>query len=142
MKVSILSPFFPAERQEIPLILEAVQAGFPSPADDYIETVIDINDLFQVDNATSFLVRVEGLSMIYSGVMPGDLLCVRKDLEPKDGQIVIAVIDSEYTVKRFRRKGGRIVFEAANDDFPDIIPELMQEVNVWAVATGLYRALK
>jgi DNA polymerase V len=142
MKVSILSPFFPAERQEIPLILEAVQAGFPSPADDYIETVIDINDLFQVDNATSFLVRVEGLSMIYSGVMPGDLLCVRKDLEPKDGQIVIAVIDSEYTVKRFRRKGGRIVFEAANDDFPDIIPELMQEVKVWAVATGLYRALK
>ena len=72
MKASLMSPYVPQERMEIPIMLANVQAGFPSPADDYTEQVIDIYDLFQVDQATSFLVRVEGLSMIYSGIMPDE----------------------------------------------------------------------
>lgn len=142
MKVSFISPLFKHKRKEIPLLLHAVQAGFPSPADDYIENVIDINDLFQVNEASSYFVRAEGFSMVNDGIMPGDVLCVRKDLEPKNGDIVIAAIDSEFTVKRFKKKGNKVIFEAANDEFEDIEPFEMQDVQVWGVVTGLARILK
>jgi DNA polymerase V len=142
MKVSFLSPFVQQLRKEIPMMLEAVQAGFPSPADDYTERVLDLNDLFQVDEATSFFVRAEGLSMIYSGIMPDDVLCVRRDLEPSNGDIVIACIDSEFTVKRYVKRGKQVIFEAANEDFADIVPSDMQDVQVWGVVTGLARVLK
>jgi DNA polymerase V len=126
----------------IPLASYSVKAGFASPADDYNEKVIDINDLFQVDEATSFYVRAEGQSMKNSGIIPEDILCVRKDLEPIDGDIVIAAIDNEFTVKTFRKKGNGIFFEASNEDFENIIPVEGQEVQVWGVVTGLARVLK
>lgn len=126
----------------IPLVSGYVKAGFPSPADDYTENVIDINDLFQVNEATSFYVRAEGVSMKNSGIMPEDILCVRKDLELIDGDIVIASIDNEFTVKTFRKKGNTIFFEASNEDFENIVPVEGQEVQVWGVVTGLARVLK
>lgn len=128
--------------KSIPLVSHYVKAGFASPADDYIERVIDINDLFQVDESTSFYVRAEGQSMKNSGIMPEDILCVRKDLEPVDGDIVIAAIDNEFTVKTFRKRGNQIVFEASNEDFENIIPIEGQDVQVWGVVTGLARVLK
>lgn len=126
----------------IPFLLSHVQAGFPSQADDYLEKTIDINELFSVDEATSFYVRAIGMSMKNSGIMPGDILHVRRDLEPKDGDIVIAAIDNEFTVKTFRKKNGCIIFEASNEDFPDIIPESEQDVQIWGVVTGFARVLK
>lgn len=129
-------------RKPIPFVMESVKAGFPSPADDYTENIIDINDLFQVDEATSFYVRAEGLSMKNSGIMPGDILCVRKDMTPTDGDIVIAMIDNEFTVKTFRKQNNKIYFEASNEDFENIIPVDGQEVQVWGVVTGLARVLK
>lgn len=126
----------------IPLVLNTVKAGFASPADDYTEKVIDINDLFQVDELSSFYVRAEGQSMKNSGIIPEDILCVRKDLEARDGDIVIAAIDNEFTVKTFRKKGNQIFFEASNEDFENIIPIEGQEVQVWGVVTGLARVIK
>ncbi len=126
----------------IPLVSHYVKAGFASPADDYTERVIDINDLFHVDESTSFYVRAEGYSMKNSGIIPEDILCVRKDLEPIDGDIVIAAIDNEFTVKTFRKKGNQIFFEASNEEFENIIPVEGQEVQVWGVVTGLARVLK
>ncbi len=126
----------------IPMVSHYVKAGFASPADDYTERVIDINDLFQVDESTSFYVKAEGLSMKNSGIIPEDILCVRKDLEPVDGDIVIAAIDNDFTVKTFRKKGNQIFFEASNEDFENIIPVEGQEVQVWGVVTGLARVLK
>ena len=123
-------------------MLHVVQAGFPSPADDYINEVIDINDLFQVNEASSYFVRAEGLSMIYDGIMPGDVLCVRKDLQPYNGDIVIASIDNEFTVKRFKKIGTRLILEAANEEFPNIEPTEVQDVQIWGVVTGLARVLR
>lgn len=131
-----------ASYKPIPLASHYVKAGFASPADDYSEKVIDINDLFQVDESTSFYVRAEGYSMKNSGIMPEDILCVRKDMEPIDGDIVIAAIDNEFTVKTFRKKGNSIFFEASNEDFPNIVPVEGQDVQVWGVVTGLARVLK
>ena len=142
MKASLVSPLTKHKRKEIPLLLHAVQAGFPSPADDYVENVIDINDLFQVNEASSYFVRAEGLSMMNDGIMPGDVLCVRKDLEPKSGDIVIAAIDTEFTVKRYVKRGSRVVFVAANEEFDDIEPTEMQDVQLWGVVTGFARILK
>jgi DNA polymerase V len=142
MKVSFLSPFVPQLRKEIPFMLEAIQAGFPSPADDYVNKPIDINDLFQVDEASSFYARVAGVSMSNAGILPDDVLCVRRDLDPINGDIVIACIDSEFTVKRYVKKGSHVIFEAANEDFNDIIPDEMQDVKIWGVVTGLARVLK
>lgn len=126
----------------IPFFTTLVQAGFPSQADDYLEKSIDINDLFHVDEATSFYVRAVGMSMKNAGINPGDILCVRRDLEATDGDIVIAAIDSEFTVKTFRKKGNSIIFEASNEDFPDIIPESEQDVQIWGVVTGFARVFK
>ncbi|MES2622989.1 MAG: translesion error-prone DNA polymerase V autoproteolytic subunit [Patescibacteria group bacterium] len=126
----------------IPFLSHSVQAGFPSPADDYQEKTIDINDLFQVDEATSFYVRATGESMKNAGIMPDDILCVRRDIDPIDGDIVIAAIDNEFTVKTFRKKGNIIIFEAANEEFSNIIPMNEQDVQIWGVVTGFARVLK
>lgn len=125
-----------------PLSLAFVQAGFPSPADDYTENSIDLEGLFDVNQTSTFFVRVEGMSMAQAGIQPDDVLCVRKDFVPRDGDIVIAVIDTDFTVKRFRKRGGSVVFEAANEDFPDIIPDENQEVRIWGVVTGLARVFR
>ncbi|MEO5646171.1 MAG: translesion error-prone DNA polymerase V autoproteolytic subunit [Candidatus Paceibacterota bacterium] len=142
MKVSILTTLPHSHHKVIPIVLAKVQAGFPSPADDYIESALNINDLFQVDESSTFFVRVEGSSMINAGIMNGDILCVRRDLEPKEGKIVIAIIDSEFTVKRFMKKGKRVIFEAANDDYPSIEPQDGQSVEIWGVVTGFARTFK
>lgn len=126
----------------IPFLSSSVQAGFPSQADDYIEKTIDINDLFHVDEATSFYVRAVGLSMKDSGIMPADILCVRRDMDAKDGDIVIAVIDGECIVKIFRKRNTTIYFESSNEEFPNIFPESEQDVQIWGVVTGLARVLK
>ncbi len=137
-----INDYTQTSHKPIPLVSHYVKAGFASPADDYNEKVIDINDLFQVDEATSFYVRAEGLSMKNSGIMPEDILCVRKDFEAIDGDIVIAAIDNDFTVKTLRRKGNQIFFEASNEDFANIIPQEGQDVQVWGVVTGLARVLK
>lgn len=126
----------------IPEAASFVQAGFPSPADDYMENAISLEELFGVNASSTFFVRVEGTSMLLAGIQPDDVLCVRKDLEPRDGDIVIAVVDADFTVKRFRTRGGNIVFEAANEGFSDIVPQDGQEASVWGVVTGLARVLR
>jgi DNA polymerase V len=126
----------------IRMSLARVQAGFPSPADDYVENAIDLDGLFDVNPTSTFFVRVEGESMLGAGIQPDDVLCVRKDRTPRDGDIVIAVIDSDFTVKRFRRRGSTIVFEAANEGFSDIVPQEGQEAFVWGVVTGLARVFQ
>ena len=142
MKAQIISRFIPITKKKAPLMLSRVQAGFPSPADDYIENVLDLNELFQVDPSSTFFAEVIGESMINTGITPGDILCVRKDLEAKDGKIVVAGIDGEFTVKRLHKSGNKIVLEAANEDYPDIVPESEQDVRIWGVVTGFVRLFK
>ncbi|MDQ7020833.1 MAG: translesion error-prone DNA polymerase V autoproteolytic subunit [Candidatus Dojkabacteria bacterium] len=85
----------------IQLFLDSVPAGFPSPATDYIDKTLDINEYLVKHPAATFFVRVSGDSMIKAGIHNGDILVIDKSLEPVNSDIVLAVLDSEYTVKRF-----------------------------------------
>jgi DNA polymerase V len=112
-----------------------VQAGFPSPADDHLERSIDLNEELIQHPAATFFVRVKGESMHDAGIQSGDILVVDRSLAPTDRKIVVAMIDGEFTVKRFRNQDGRIFLEAANDQFPKIEVSGDRELVVWGVVS-------
>ncbi|MFS7282066.1 translesion error-prone DNA polymerase V autoproteolytic subunit [Serratia proteamaculans] len=87
-------------RLQIPLFGESCQAGFPSPATDYLEKSLDLNELCIAHPSATYFVRAEGESMVEAGILSGDLLIVDKAVKPKHGDIVIASVSGEFTVKR------------------------------------------
>jgi len=119
----------------IPLYSSKVEAGFASPADDFVEEYLDLNDLLVKHHEATFFVRVAGPSMIDAGIQPDDILIVDRSLEPKDGKIVIAVVDSEVTVKRLSMKNGQVVLKAENPDYKDI--PIKGPLHIWGVVTSV-----
>jgi DNA polymerase V len=126
---------------KLPMFLESVSAGFPSPADDYMEDRLDLNDYLVRNPSATFFVRVTGDSMIDAGIHSGDILVVDRSLPPKDGNIVIAVIDSELTVKRLQRKKTKVFLLPENQNYKPI--EITSEMNfeVWGVVTNVIHSL-
>ena len=135
MKVDAPIPFARRTELNLPLFSARVQAGFPSPADDHLERSIDLNEELIQHPAATFFVRVKGESMHDAGIQSGDILVVDRSLAPTDRKIVVAMIDGEFTVKRFRNQEGRIFLEAANDQFPRIEVSEDQELVVWGVVS-------
>ena len=135
MKVNAPIPFARRTELSLPLFAARVQAGFPSPADDHLERSIDLNEELIQHPAATFFVRVKGESMHDAGIQSGDILVVDRSLAPTDRKIVVAMIDGEFTVKRFRNQDGRIFLEAANDQFPKIEISGDQELVVWGVVS-------
>ena len=123
----------------IPIFLSGVQAGFPSPAEDYIEKHLDLNDLVVKHPAATFFVRVEGNSMRDAGIHPGDIIVVDRSLEAAHDKIIVAVINSEFTVKRMKitQKGVYLVPE--NPSFPQIEITPGTDFQVWGVVTHIIR---
>lgn len=120
----------------LPLFATQVKAGFPSPADDFLEQPLDLNEHLIQHPAATFFVRVDGDSMIGAGIHPGDILIVDRSLEPLSGRIVIAVIDGAFTVKRIRIDTPGVVFlEPENPDFLPIRIESGSDFQVWGVVT-------
>lgn len=125
--------------QPLPLYLCSVKAGFPSPADDFLEARIDLNQQLVPHPSATYFLRVQGYSMKNAGIFPGDLLLVDVSIEPKDGMIVVAVIDGLLTLKRLSRKNGRCILMADNPDFPPIeIPD-DSDFKVWGVVKNSIR---
>ena len=113
----------------------AVAAGYPSPAQDYFDGRIDLNAHLIKDITSTFVVRVTGDSMEQAGISDGDELIVNRALEPKDGSVVIAVLDGELTVKRLRITPTGVVLQAENPRYPDIRVAGLSELSIWGVAT-------
>ncbi|MET1085721.1 MAG: translesion error-prone DNA polymerase V autoproteolytic subunit [Arthrobacter sp.] len=113
----------------------AVAAGYPSPAQDYFDGRIDLNEHLIKDITSTFIVRVTGDSMERAGISDGDELIVNRALEPKDGSVVIAVLDGELTVKRLRLTATGVVLQAENPRYPDIRVPNLSELTIWGVAT-------
>ena len=128
-------PFEARTKLRIPLASAIVQAGFPSPADDHMEKSLDLNEHLVSNPASTFFVRVRGNSMQDAGIEGGDILVVDRSITPGDRQIVIAMLDGEFTVKRLRKRGKRVFLEAANTDFSPIEISENQELIVWGVVT-------
>lgn len=128
-------------RQQFPLMSHSVRAGFPSPADDYIEKRIDLNEeLIQHREATFFL-RVKGQSMMDAGIDDGDELIVDRAIKPEHGRIVIAAVDGELTVKRFFQRDGVVKLVAENPKHPDIELTDGQEMLIWGVVTRIIKSV-
>jgi len=97
--------FHPAEfgaKTPIPLAEQSVKAGFPSPAQDYMEGEIDLNDILVRHREATFYVRISGDSMQDAGILDGDLAVVDRQIEPSNGNFVIAFVDGEFTIKQFK----------------------------------------
>ena len=124
-----------------PLFLASVSAGFPSPAEDYIEGRLDLNRHLIKHPAATFFVRVAGDSMIGAGIHPGDILVVDRALEPQDSNVVIAVIDGELTVKRISHRHGKLFLVPDNQAYAPL--EILEEMEfeIWGVVTSVIHSL-
>lgn len=122
-------------RRPIPLMSYQIKAGFPSPADDYIQGAIDLNEHLILHREATFVLRVSGWSMRDSGIHDGDELIVDRSLTPVDGNVVIAVLDNELTCKRLRKTGTTVRLLSDNPDFPEIVIGADQELTIWGVVT-------
>lgn len=126
-----------APRLEVPFMGGTVMAGFPSPAEQYVERPLDLNELLVARPAATYFVRAEGDSMEGAGIRAGDLLVVDRSLEPEDGSVVIACVDGGFTVKTLRlgRNGIRLV--AANPAYAPIRFKGEMELRVFGVVTAV-----
>lgn len=121
----------------LPLYASSVRAGFPSPADDYIEAHLDLNDYLIKHPAATFLVRAVGDSMVNAGIHSEDILVVDRSLEPSHGRIVIAALNGELTVKRLYKKEGRLQLLAENPAYPAIDITEAADMVIWGVVTNV-----
>lgn len=118
-----------------PLAMSHVPAGFPSPADDYIEGDLDLNSYLIRHPAATFFVRVSGDSMIGAGMHSGDLLIVDRAMEPADNSVIIARLADELTVKRVRKQDGKLLLVPDNPLYEPIEVSPETDFEVWGVVT-------
>lgn len=105
---------------KIPYFPGGASCGFPSPADDFAENELDLNEYLIKHPASTFFIRARGTSMIDASIHDGDILIIDKSLEPKNNSIVLACIDGEFLIKRFVKKGNKVFLIPCNSDFKQI----------------------
>ena len=128
-------------RYALPIFLGRLPAGFPSPADDYLEGKLDLNRHLIKHPAATFFVRVTGDSMIGAGIHSGDLLVVDRSLEPTDRNVVVAVLDGELTVKRLFKQNGVLRLLPENLNYQPIEITAQQTIEIWGVVTSVIHSL-
>ncbi|EPY9054265.1 LexA family protein [Acinetobacter baumannii] len=128
----------PSTHMPIPYALEKISAGFPSPAQDYIDKVLDMNEHLIKNETSTFIVKVASLSMLNAGIDIDDELIVDRSLDAKHGDIVVALIDNDFTVKRLMIEEKRWL-KAENPDYPDIHLNEGQELIIWGVVTYILK---
>ena len=125
----------------VPLMTSGAPAGFPSPADDYMDRPLDFNELLIIHPAATFVVKVVGESMIEAGIWPGDLAIVDRALPVVDGVVILALLGNEFTIKRYRCKGPAVWLHAENPTFPDVVITEESGFEVWGVIKRCIRNL-
>ena len=122
-----------SKKLKIPLLSDAISAGFPSPADDYTEENIDLNDHLISNPFSTFFLRVKGESMINAGIQDKDLIIVDKSLTAKPNDIIIAMIDGEFTIKRLSIRNNELYLKAENNNYPDFKFKNHIDIQIWGV---------
>lgn len=124
-----------APRESLPLYLSPVVAGFPSPAEDYLDRKLDLHEYLVRNHAATFFVRAAGDSMIRAGIHDGDLLVVDRSIPPGNGSVVIAAVEGELTVKYLAKMNGKLLLIPANDDYPELDITEQEDALIWGVVT-------
>ena len=142
MNAMLLRPALDPEALPLPLLGRLLPAGFPSPADDYLEGEIDLNRLLIERPAACYLMRVSGPSMSGAGILDGDLVVVDRSVEAVSGHVVVAVVHGEMTIKRLRRlRDDRYLLRAENPEYPSTVVGEEHAAEVWGVVVGCVRKM-
>lgn len=136
--------FIPANNPRklaLPLFVGKVAAGFASPADDYVDKTLDLNELLVQKPAATYFVRAQGESMLGAGIHPNDIMVVDRSIEPVPGKVVICALNGEMTVKRLQQENGQWKLKAENPAYPDI--DLYDDLDmvIWGVVTNVIHPL-
>ena len=124
---------------ELKLLSHRISAGFPSPAGDYVEDGLDLNSYLVQNKPATFMFTVRGESMIVAGIHDGDKVVVDRALKAKHNDIVVAVVNGEYTIKRLYKYRGRIELRPENPDYQPITFSEGNELQIWGVVIGVVR---
>lgn len=139
--VSKIFPVTTGKKTELPFYTEKLSAGFPSPASDYMEKALDLNEYLIKNPSATFFVEITGDSMINAGIHSGDILIVDRSLEAKHNRIVVAVLNGEFTVKRLSWQKGKIKLIPENPAYDPIEIKEGTEFEIWGVATTVIHRL-
>jgi len=135
----IFIPLIPAPKLSLPLDTVKVSAGFPSPAADYEESRLDINEYLVRNPVSTFFFPVQGDSMEGAEIHDGDILVVDKSVRARHGHIVIAFIDGQRLVKRLHHRAGRVALMAENPNYPPLEIQEGMELHIWGVVVGKFK---
>ncbi len=127
---------------KLPFYLSQVPAGFPSPAEDYVEKFLDLNEHLIDQPASTFFVKVRGESMKDVGIRSGDLLIIDRSKTAKNNSIVLAVVNGEFTVKKLLKKTGQTVLKAENPDFPPLEIKEGMDFEIWGVVIHVIHSFR
>jgi DNA polymerase V len=128
-------------KQELPLFLSPVRAGFPSPADEYLDKTLDLNHFLIKHPASTFFVKVKGESMVNAGIHSGDILIVDRSLNPADKKIVVAILNGEFTVKRVSKRKDKLFLVAENETFKPIEIKDEMDFEIWGVVVHVIHSV-
>lgn len=142
MPLDFFKPAENREQVEVPLYNDKVAAGFPSPAEDYMEQTLDLNELMIKKPNATFYVRVDGDSMIEAGIFHNDILVVDRSLEPHNNDIVIANVNGEFCVKVLELNKGFARLHPQNHNYPIITITPDTTFSIFGVVTGMVRKFK
>ena len=135
----VFIPLIPAPKLSFPIDTVKVSAGFPSPAADYEESRLDINEYLVRNPVTTFFFPVQGDSMEGAEIHDGDILVVDKSVRARHGHIVIAFIDGQRLVKRLHHRAGRVALMAENPNYPPLEIQEGMELHIWGVVVGKFK---
>ncbi len=131
-------PVIPIERIRISLsFFESVPAGFPSPAEDFVEEKLNLDKYLIKNPPSTFFVRVAGDSMTGAGIYPDDILIVDRSLEPKNKDVIIALLEGEFTVKRFVKHNGKCYLKPENAAYKAVEIPQDRTFMIWGVVTNV-----
>lgn len=125
----------------LPVVENGISAGFPSPADDFLDISIDLNKELIKNPSTTFFGRVKGDSMINAGLNEGDLLVIDKSLEPVNHKIAVCFIDGEFTVKRIRIEKDAVWLIAENNNYKPILVTKENDFLIWGIVTTVIKSV-
>ena len=117
------------------LHLTCIEAGFPSPADDHLHVALDLNEYLIKHPSSTFYIYVKGDSMIDNGIYNDDIIIVDRSLTPKTKDIVVAIIDGEFTVKKMYKKNNKIYLNPGNKNYKSIYVDCNMDFQIWGVVT-------